>query len=650
MARIHSRTYLLALVTGVLFACIGVGLANENPRTTAGDRTRIVVPPNPGPTAEIRLPSFNRKIFVHQMAQSDPLNAQDNMFAVRPLFALLERSPALDNLPAIVQDVVRHEDGTFRLEFKALLSSPELLQLAERVVRQKLGRPIGAVIVQPWPTHSAIVDVQLDGRLLGTCTTESLITVDGVMDFAIDLSADDLRRFQDGCQRQKVHFRIAHAYTNSEEVSGSSKVKADKSVNRIIEEALVNNLSAAQRDGTALVFQSHVNQVQAITRQRVRKEVRLQDERLYALLNESTPLAGKLFELDREIPWDKLQGDEKLREQATAVLTPLVNQYLKGQDSHEGSQLQRGGSDTSGSGTSLAAGVNIYGLGLGWGANQTTSRSNMEAFTRASGVSFRYEEAQKAYVPTSAKVFRLAQGWQNLIHESHEVAYLSLGSSNSFLEETPVSNTYTTTQVAKLLAEYDREVSEKLASMQAVRDKVEAEERAKTQAARQRYDIAVQERERLKQDLELAKADHAKAESACKDADTRHSQAVEARNAANKKWDDEVEQLRRFYRGELPGHKPPPAASSPNGRTASIEEIVQQVISLDPRFKQMQTEKNNASAALAPAESTKRSATTERDKKLAAMKVIQDKLILAEQAIASGADKIRQAGGTQSGM
>src|SRR5262249_36515279 len=148
------------------------------------------------------------------------------------------------------------------------------------------------------------------------------------------------------------------------------------------------------------------------------------------------------------------------------------------------------------------------------------------------------------------------------------------------------------------------------------------------------------ERDRLQSALAAARAAHAQADRKYTDAAIGHTQAAQARATAIKTWEDEIERARKFVRGELPGHKPPPnLVEAASRRNPTIEDLVSWT---DPR---VQDARNKAVAAEAAAAAARNSAASERDQKRAALKPLEDQLPQAERAVSEAADRKRDAEG-----
>ena len=372
----------------------------------------------------------------------------------RPLFAFVERSPnqtVPPGTPGIVQALDRRHDGAIVATFTVLISTDKLQAQCRNAVISQDRRVLKAVreddiTVLPWDIEHAIISCQhaATKEIFSVAETGTLTGRRKDFTFYLPFSPDAYARFCSAAQDGKVVFVFTYDYTGSETVMGKTTVTGTKATKALIQGVLTSQQIA----GKAPITQADRDRVVRNIDVEVKRVVRLQHKDLYPLL-ETTQLENRLFDPAGALSLHDLKPDDEAAAlHIAAYLKPLLQAIQEATaksdakltllDKEHLKELNVGG----------AFGIPGFKL-TGDTKEQDKVRDQVQSTT---GTDFQRVEKTDFFVPHSINKYALRTGWDSITLNDESVAYLSLRSETTHIEDPEVPIEFTATMADASLA------------------------------------------------------------------------------------------------------------------------------------------------------------------------------------------------------
>jgi hypothetical protein len=421
------------------------------PTSTARTRTVGDIKPRPLAQAEWRIPGFNRTARIHQADTSDP--AAKRLFFLAPPLALVENAAPIPGYPTVVHGVSgTPEGGAVTLDFRALLFLDELLPLARAEIAAQFADGLRQVAVRPeevevrrWPVTHAVIDCKLGRRVLATGQTDSLVSVDDAIEFSLDFTPEALADFLAGAQAGKVTFVFAYTYENRRVAEGRLTQAASEEVRRAVDDALRNTLTEAQRNGTQPILLKQVHDLKQVCRLEAARSVRATSKEVLPLLTEQNSPVARFFELKEVVKWDDLDGNDPVRAEVAKYLAPLVAALSTSasQNAAESPESEAKSETATKPKGAFDFKIPVVDLGVSAGIEHAATKTVRDLLKREYGINTKLGKDGKYFVPVDVQLYRFTGGSPRAEAAESQVAYLGVGPSASYFEDSPVPIAFT---------------------------------------------------------------------------------------------------------------------------------------------------------------------------------------------------------------
>ncbi len=408
-------------------------------------RTIVGIKPSLEWDAEWPLPDpFNRVLYIHRADQSGP--GREKTWVHRPLFAIVESDTLIDGFPAIVKRAEKNPDGSATLTFEVLITSEPLKQHLKRVLLNPdfthsppaLNAP--DIFMVQWPLEHCVIDCRIapNGRLLGaSADTGSLVNIKDRFRFSILFGQEDLAEFLKRAQDGGVEFDFRYTFSNRRVAEAEDTARASREV----ELAVRSLFTDEQKSGVAPILQGDYNRVQQWMRVNVVRTIRSQRADLLPRFNESLFLT-QIFGLPREVTFEQLKQDDKLRTAVAEHLKPLMDKYRTTKTDTDTNKTDKEHNVTE-TLKIRAPEFSYAGVTIGSPGDYELKTEDKDKFTHETGVTLVKDKESNVYVAQSIKVYRVNIGQENAVINSRDTAILGLDSLTDYYLESAVPTTFT---------------------------------------------------------------------------------------------------------------------------------------------------------------------------------------------------------------
>jgi len=584
----------------------GVRAQEGSPGTSAEVRGRSRglgdAKPSRKSAAQWRVDGFNRMVHIHQ---ADGTEAGSRaLYFYRPLLALEENPTPLDGYPPIVLKARPQADGGVKLTMAVRLALPEFDAVAKFQIGQQDADSLRSqqlrseqVKIEPWPISHTIIDCKLEGEdePLASGQSESLSSIDEQIPFTLTLTANALEKFKRGFADKELLFAFSYTFEGRKVAEGSVVTKATKDIRTIVDQAVRSHLTPGQQSGSAPIFQQHMNAIERDVRVRLNRVIRAQHKDLFPILaDSSSSTVSKMFDENRPLTIDELEGDKGLSDAVAQYLRPLVeswarsdtrNTKLDREDEHKVTDVK---TNKVNFGLTLPLSGAEAKLGGETESSVTTERRNL--LKSEYGVETKQDKSGQFYVPYSIRVFKYNSGRQLTESDDVQVAFLAVGEADQYLQDTPVPAHFTVSKLKEL-------VSKVGAKPRTVADTVEEALNAAIRdldAAKDRYGV-------VKRSSTQAAAEFTAAENTLASARNELDAATSKVPGIRKQRDDQEALVRRMpeqvptvtgpVRGSLGGGapkiptKPNPDLPAANQKLAELKAALDQAVAAEAAAK-----------------------------------------------------------------
>lgn len=458
-----------SMITGLGCAAllISTGQVRADEKGTQHDqvlvaRTRSVgdVKPRPIAQAEWRIPGFNRTNRIYQADTTDP--TAKRLFFLAPPLALVENPNPISDFPSVVHGVFRNSaGGTSVLDFKLVLSLDSMKPLAKAEVAAQFGDGLRQAGVRPdqveirrWPMTHAVIDCKLGRRLLATGQTDSLVSVDDTIEFALEFTAEALADFLEGARVGKVTFVVAYTFENQRVIEGKLTHTASLEVRRAIDDVIRNTLTEAQRNGSQPILLKQIHELKQACRLEATRVVRATSKEVLPLLTEQNSPVNGYFALKDTMKWDDLENNDAMRTEVAKYLAPLVAAWSASdaRTSAETPEREWRLETTTKPKGGLDFKIPVIDTGVSGSIEHAKTSAIRDILKREYGINTKRGEDGKYIVPVDVQVYRFTGGPQTMDTAGTQLVYLGVGPSSDYFEDSPVPITFTADKLKWLVA------------------------------------------------------------------------------------------------------------------------------------------------------------------------------------------------------
>lgn len=387
------------------------------------------------------------------------------------LGALAERAmPVEEGMPNIIDGIRHNPDGSVWLQFRLIVTTPEFQKRCrdavlsqERELLKEENLTQDDIRIEPWPLKHCVITAQdsFSKEIIGVSQTGSLIGTKGSFNFSMLFSQPELRKVLGLIRAGELEFVYTYSYVGSTEYKGSVDLRGVRDAKLVASQ----KLRSEQFDGKKVegseklvlepIFQGEANEAIRHLYVSVQKTMRVSHKDLIPLLDQPS-LFQKLFTDDGQITFKDLkEGDEKTALMLAAYLKPHLEQVresyggeksdIKIHEDKVGEGKTNGASGNLGISIPLPLPIPI-GLSFGGGLSSSTTKSQevLDRIEQATGSKWAYDKATKRFRPHFVKKLKFLSGADQVLINEKSTVFLSVGTENRYLEETPIPVTFTT--------------------------------------------------------------------------------------------------------------------------------------------------------------------------------------------------------------
>jgi hypothetical protein len=384
--------------------------------------------PSRGSCYNLELQIFNRTLTLCAADQTGTSQEDRALYFHSPLFAIQQPPTPLNGYPSIVWSADPTASGGARLVFRFVISTDELRrdgrdEIVERHAQDVQGGQLDKVVVSRFPLTHLVVDCRerYAGPILASGQTSSLINNGDAVEVALDFAPEQLATFFERADTGGVEFGFRYTFENRQEQRSSESIKAYASFGTKVRSLLTSE----QRESSAPIFNRQRVEVSRELSAHVIREVRSQNPD-HMPTSMQDKIMSELFVLDKEQLFSALDTDKALRDAVYEYLKPLV------QELRSTNTRTNAGSGSGDNSVSLAL-KQVFDIGL----------SGKNSYSNQYGVTFVQDETSKWYRLHSIKVYRFAGASAVNSLDASTVYYVSVGSSQDYVEDTPIPSTFT---------------------------------------------------------------------------------------------------------------------------------------------------------------------------------------------------------------
>lgn len=371
--------------------------------------------------------------------------------------ALVPRDKPLPGFPAWVQDVTQRDDETV-LEVRFRLSSPALRRACEAKLladqrdffareRDRLKIPGLKVEVQKIPAKELFVAVQDRATNLTLAyDTQHVANLGEEVLMSFRLKPEAMALFVLSHKEGKLQFKPYYTARLAQIITAEKQTDIDYAVGLKVKQGLDSRQRPADGGKAAYpILQGHVNRIARQVMMDLRSKIVADDPLLLTFLPSDTTVVAVCFEPATALSFADFRKafpdytDQMLAE----YLKPYgVTRYAgKVDDKSDGGQNTKETAKSLGGGFSLA--VPVGPVAVGGSAQAENAERTIETIYNTTGVKLIQNETRQYYEPAEVRVYKLAEAYETKRLAQAGSITLSKGPLNSYLEESPFSQSYT---------------------------------------------------------------------------------------------------------------------------------------------------------------------------------------------------------------
>lgn len=409
-----------------------------------------------------------RNITIHREDPSGVGNRAGTVYFHKPVFAFEESPRSLTNRPAVVWNEATDNSHTY-VQIRLAISSPEVREKARAVVIEQdksiqdltTGVDATDIEVRAWPLKLLHLNVKhaVTGKLYGEAFTESLATVGDVVTVNLKISTIDFPEFikafneefeankQAKSEKQKlklISFVPEYTYKNARVAFGQIATTITQEVTQKVEDIL----ESEQVRPNAPIFQRDAARITGKLKQAIRQTITATDSRVLnhiPALDVSTSIIQP-----QTITFSDLMGKDKaLLASVAEYLKASVETVKKNRKEHNNTTDTRE-NETTKKINATAGFDNSIKASLG---GDLTDREKNE-LKRDYGVTFTEDTEKNTLQPHSIQISFLRNSWQQNFTDIVKTAYLSMGTDDSFSQDSAVHASFTRRELNISLKDY----------------------------------------------------------------------------------------------------------------------------------------------------------------------------------------------------
>ncbi len=367
---------------------------------------------------------FTRKIEIYRGSQSRVVEGE-RPFYHKPVLAFKRNPNPINGLPNIIfsVDSEANTKGLIEVKFYVILSSDKFLNVCAQTVGKKLN--LSKVLIRPWPIKQMVVQCYRNNELLAELYTKSLAGMYHTIPFTLEFTQEKFQRFLR--YFDQLSFVFKYTYSNKREYALSTNLDSTEA----IQLAINRTLSSQQKESHAPIFQKEERDLRQSISQSISRTSRIEHPDLLPLLNNmhaNTML--NLLTRKKTIYIDDLTATDPVRISLVKYLKPLLRKTLE----TEGVSRSKIRSTIISGGGNGSVGLKLGPLSLG--ANGESKI--IKKIEDVTGTKWEKSTSNETYYPHTVKVSYLAGGYATKKFKFNYKNFLSVGTSNKYIETSPI--------------------------------------------------------------------------------------------------------------------------------------------------------------------------------------------------------------------